>query len=83
MIAGLQFLIIEYVGYEGGPDTFGVNSIQAKKQASNDIRMTNITINFLNDWYAAGGHLFNWFTYGASSYDTQYGTWLHKTLHLY
>jgi len=29
----------------------------------------------LATWYAQGGQLFNWFTIGASNYDTQYGTW--------
>ena len=37
--------------------------------------MTPIVEKYLQDWYAYGGDLFNWFTYTASSYDSQYGTW--------
>jgi hypothetical protein len=71
----LQFLQVEMLAYEGGPDTFGPNSIQAKKAATLDPKMTPIVAKFLNDWYAAGGGLFNWFTFISTGYDSQYGTW--------
>ena len=58
-----------------GPDTFGPHGIQAKKDATLDARMTPIVIRYLNDWYAAGLDLFNWFNYYATDYNTQYGTW--------
>ena len=58
-----------------GPDTFGPHSIQAKKSATLDARMTPIVIRYLNDWYAAGFDLFNWFNYYATDYGSQYGTW--------
>ena len=58
-----------------GPDTFGPHGIQAKKDATLDSRMTPIVIRYLNDWYAAGLDLFNWFNYYATDYNTQYGTW--------
>jgi hypothetical protein len=32
-------------------------------------------VGYLNDWYAAGGGLFIWFNYVATSYNGQYGTW--------
>ena len=61
--------------YEGGPDTFGPTSIAAKKNASLDPRMKGLVNDYLDIWYQSGGSLFNWFTVGAGSYDTQYGTW--------
>lgn len=66
---------VKSVAYEGGPDTFGGNSIQAKKAAALDPRMESIVSQFLTSWYAAGNSLFNWYYAGASSYDTAYGTW--------
>jgi len=62
-------------GYEGGPDTFGPNGIQEKKQATNDPRMTNLVIDYLNEWEAYGFEALNWFSAGASDFDSQYGTW--------
>src|SRR5262249_20541667 len=67
--AGLRF-----VAYEGGPDTFGGNNVQAKKDASFDPRMQTISQDYLRGWYAAGGGLFNWYVGGATSWDGQYGT---------
>jgi hypothetical protein len=61
--------------YEGGPDTFGPNNIAAKRDASLDPRMQTLMERYLRIWYAKGGSQFNWFTLGAGSYDTRYGTW--------
>jgi hypothetical protein len=66
---------LENLAYEGGPDTFGPNNIAAKKAASLDPRMKDITARYMNDWFARGGALFNWFMSGPTNYDTQYGTW--------
>lgn len=69
-INGLRFM-----SYEGGPDTFGPNNIAAKKSASLDPRMADLTERYLRGWYGLGGDLFMWFVMGATNYDTQYGTW--------
>jgi hypothetical protein len=66
---------LRVAAYEGGPDTFGGNNVGAKKAASLDLRMRAICERYLKSWYARGGDQFNWFTLGAGSYDTQYGTW--------
>ncbi|VTT99044.1 cellulose-binding domain protein : Cellulose-binding domain protein OS=Laribacter hongkongensis (strain HLHK9) GN=LHK_00825 PE=4 SV=1: PA14: PKD: Lectin_legB [Gemmataceae bacterium] len=63
------------LAYEGGPDTFGGNNIAAKKAASLDPRMKDITVEYMNDWYARGGDLFTWYMASPTNYDTQYGTW--------
>ncbi|WP_439621800.1 PA14 domain-containing protein [Gemmata sp.] len=63
------------LAYEGGPDTFGGNNVAAKKAASLDPRMKDITVQYMNDWYARGGDLFTWYMAGPTNYDTQYGTW--------
>jgi hypothetical protein len=61
--------------YEGGPDTFGPNNIAAKKAASMDPRMKDMCVRYLQEMFALGIPTFNWFVAGASSWDTQYGTW--------
>jgi hypothetical protein len=66
---------LNFLAYEGGPDTFGPNNIAAKKAASLDPRMQALTVRYMNDWYARGGGLFNWYMAGPTNYDTQYGTW--------
>ena len=66
---------LQFVAYEGGPDTFGPHNIAAKKEASLDPRMADISEDYLNRWYQAGGDLFMWFVMGATNYDSQYGTW--------
>jgi hypothetical protein len=63
------------LAYEGGPDTFGGNNIAAKKAASLDPRMKDVTVQYMNDWYARGGDLFTWYMASPTNYDTQYGTW--------
>jgi len=66
---------LEVRGYEGGPDTFGPNGIQAKSDASLDPRMKDLVIQYLNNWYSYGFGPLNWFVAGADSYNSQYGTW--------
>ena len=66
---------LKLCAYEGGPDTFGPNNIAAKKAASLDPRMKDLVRDYLTVWYAKGGGQFNWFVLGATSFDTQYGTW--------
>ena len=66
---------LPFVAYEGGSDTFGPGSIAAKKDASLDPRMLDICKRYMSTWYAYGGSMFMWYTAGAGSWDTQYGTW--------
>lgn len=66
---------LKYTAYEAGPDTFGPNNIQAKKAANLDPRMRTICERFLRAWFAKGGDQLNWFTLGATNYETPYGTW--------
>ena len=66
---------MKFCAYEGGPDTFGPNTVVAKKAASLDPRMSSLVIRYLDIWYAKGGDQFNWFVLGASNFDTPYGTW--------
>ncbi len=61
--------------YEAGPDTFGSNNIAAKEAANQSPQMQTIITNFLDTWYRQGGGLINYFALGASSFDSQYGTW--------
>lgn len=75
VIEALVSFSSDFYAYEGGPDTFGPNSVQSKKSASLDPRMIPLISNYLTIWYSYRMKLFNWFTIGASSYDTQYGTW--------
>jgi hypothetical protein len=66
---------LQLTAYEGGPDTFGPNNIAAKKAASLDPHMKDLTVKQLTQWFGAGGGLFAWFVAGPTNYDTQYGTW--------
>jgi hypothetical protein len=73
--AAATYYGMKLVAYEGGPDTFGPNNIAAKKAASLDPKMREISVRYLNNWFKSGGELFNWFVAGATDYNTQYGTW--------
>jgi hypothetical protein len=66
---------LRLVGYETGADTYGPFNIAAKKAASLDPRIKPLIERFLARWYSRGGDLTNWFTLGARSYDTAFGTW--------
>jgi hypothetical protein len=61
--------------YEGGIDTFEAASKDAKAAAVLDPQIQSIMTRYLNNWYAKGGDQINWFTVGARSYNTPYGTW--------
>lgn len=63
------------VAYEGGPDTFGSNSVAAKRDASLDPRIQAICIDYLKTWFGYTPGLFNWFVAGATDYNSNYGTW--------
>lgn len=66
---------LELLAYEIGFDTFGPDNIAAKRTASLDARMQEMVNRFVTRFYAAGGNLANWFTVGARSYSSPYGTW--------
>jgi hypothetical protein len=66
---------LPFIAYEGGTDTFGPGSIEAKKNANLDPRMEGVCNRYLNTWYENGGQLFMWFNAGAGYWDTQYGAW--------
>ncbi|HEY1380424.1 MAG TPA: hypothetical protein VGF55_26720, partial [Gemmataceae bacterium] len=66
---------LKLVAYEGGPDTFGPNNVAAKKAASLDPRMKDLTVKALSQWFGAGGGVMNWYVAGPTDYDTQYGAW--------
>jgi hypothetical protein len=66
---------LRLVGYEGGPDTYGAMNIAAKRAASLDPQIQTIIVKYLNNWYAKGGALFNYYTIGGRSYNSPYGTW--------
>lgn len=66
---------LRLVAYEAGPDTFGPNSIQGKKEAQFDPRMRQILLKYYRTWRSMGGGLMNYFVAGATGYDGQYGTW--------
>jgi hypothetical protein len=70
-----RFYNLKFVGYEGGPDTSGPNNIAAKKAASLDPGMQTLCAAYLNVWFGYGFDLLNWFVAGATSYESQYGTW--------
>jgi hypothetical protein len=66
---------LPFYSYEAGPDTFGTGSIPAKKAASLDPRMLDLCTKYLSSWYSSGGDMLMWFTAGAGTWDTQYGTY--------
>jgi hypothetical protein len=66
---------LKLMAYEGGIDTFGSASIAAKRAAVLDPRIKDIITRYLNVWYSKGGHQFNWYTLGARSFNSPYGTW--------
>ena len=66
---------LKFLAYEAGPDTFGPNSIEAKRDAQFDPRMKSIMLKYYRKWREIGGGLMNYFVAGATNYDSQYGTW--------
>ena len=61
--------------YEAGEDTYGSLNIAAKAQAVLSPQNQGLMEQFLNLWYSSGGDQLNWYTLGARSYNTQYGSW--------
>lgn len=74
-VAFASWYRLPFFAYEAGADTFGQGSIASKKAASLDPRMLDLCKRYLSTWYAGGGQMLMWYTAGASTWDTQYGTW--------
>ena len=66
---------LPWLAYEGGADSFGPGSHDAKMAANLDPRMQDLCQRYLSSWYKSGGQLFMWFTAGAGNWTTQYGAW--------
>ena len=66
---------MKFLAYEGGSDTFGPGSLDAKKAANLDPRMRGLCVNYLSTWYRSGGNMMMWFMAGAGNWDTRYGAW--------
>jgi hypothetical protein len=66
---------LKLIAYEGGIDTFGDQSIAAKRAAVLDPQITQIMEDYLHAWYAKGGSQLNWYTLGARSFNSKNGTW--------
>jgi hypothetical protein len=66
---------LEWVAYEGGPDTAGAASAKNKGAASRDFRMYDMCKSYLETWSNSGGGLFMWFSGGAGPWDDEYGSW--------
>ncbi len=66
---------LRFIAYEGGSDTFGPGSIDAKREASMDARLEPICRKYMQRWYEQGGELFMWFTAGAGQWTSPYGSW--------
>ncbi len=65
---------LAFHGYEGGPDTSGDSSLDAKTNATRDPRMTDICVTYLKAWYQYGFQELNWFVAGANEIG-RYGSW--------
>ena len=63
------------LAYEGGSDTFGPGSLEAKRQASHDPHMLALCQRYLAKWFDSGGELFMWFQAGAGDWRHRFGTW--------
>lgn len=66
---------LPWLAYEGGADSFGPGSHDAKMDANLDPRMQDLCQRYLSSWYQSGGQLFMWFNAGAGNWTTQYGAW--------
>ena len=64
-----------FVAYEGGPDTFGGNSVAAKALAHRDARIRPLMTRAIHRWFAAGGGLYNHYSSGADDWETPFGAW--------
>ncbi len=61
--------------YEGGFDTYGSLNVASKAAAMHDPKIESLMTQYLNLWYRSGGDQFNWYTLGARSYSTLFGSW--------
>jgi len=61
--------------YEAGENTYGSLKHLAKEQAVLEPENQAIVEKYLNLWYSAGGDQLNWYTLGARSFNTQFGTY--------
>jgi hypothetical protein len=61
--------------YELGLDTKGPFNIQAKRSANLDPRVRPLIERFVDAFHDQGGDLANWYTLGARSFSTSFGTW--------
>jgi hypothetical protein len=66
---------LRLMAYEGGIDTFGDQSIAAKRAAVLDPQIQQIMQDYLHTWYSKGGGQLNWETLGARSFNSKNGTW--------
>jgi hypothetical protein len=66
---------LRLIAYEGGIDTFGDQSIAAKRAAVLDPQIQKIMQDYLHTWYSKGGSQINWYTLGARSFNSKNGTW--------
>jgi hypothetical protein len=66
---------VPLLAYEGGSDTFGPGSLEAKRQASHDPRMLTLCQRYLGKWFDSGGGLFMWFQAGAGDWHNRFGSW--------
>jgi len=63
------------LAYEGGSDTAGGASLEAKRTAMFDPRMFDLCTDYMREWYSWGFGEFQWFTGGATSWRTPSGAW--------
>ena len=66
---------IRSFAYEGGSATGGEEGMDIKTEALFDPRMRQITSDYLNGWYRAGGELFEWFMAGPTNFTSPFGAW--------
>ena len=60
-----DFYHLKNVAYEAGPDTMGVESLEAKKSANADPRMALLVERELREWYRQGNGMLVYFDFAA------------------
>jgi len=63
------------LAYEGGSDTAGGGSLEAKRAAMFDARVYDLCTDYMSEWYSWGFGEFQWFTGGATSWRAVSGSW--------
>jgi hypothetical protein len=66
---------LAWFAYDGGIDTYGSPSLNAKIQAQRDPALQGICESMLRGWSIAGGDLFMWYHVGAQAMTSQYNLW--------